>query len=76
MLFIPFFLGAGGSGTFEIGLAFGSDGQMVVFSTFCIGFKLDVSAEVDILVGWVRSLDDIPGQSYQYAFGTVYILGQ
>ena len=70
--YYQFFLGAGGSGTGEIGFAIGSEGQFVVFSNYCYGFKLDISAEVDVLFGWWDSLKSIPGDTVSYAFGTVY----
>ena len=70
-------LGAGYSGTYELGLVYSLfDGQYLFFNTLCHGFKLDASAEIEGWFGVWRNAEVIRGESYSYGGGTVYILGQ
>jgi len=60
---------AGVSTTGEIGVAFGSNGEILVFAGRCLGLKADVSVELDIMLGFWNSIDDVLGPIYQLGIG-------
>lgn len=62
-------LAAGISTTGEIGVAFGSTGEILGFAGRCLGIKADVSVELDIALGFWNSVDDILGPIYQVGVG-------
>ena len=66
---ILWFLGAAGSTTAEVGVAFGANAEVLVYASYCVGLKADVSLEVDLSLGFYKSLDDILGHYYMLGGG-------
>jgi hypothetical protein len=64
------FLAAGASGSGEFGIALGSNGDILVFSSHCLGVKSDLSLEFDVVVGAWSSINDITGRNYAIGLGT------
>ena len=62
-------LAAGISKTGEIGVALGSNGEILGYAGSCLGLKADVSVELDIALGFRNSIDDMLGTNYQLGFG-------
>jgi len=60
---------AGVSKTGEIGVAFGSNGEILGYAGSCLGLKADISVELDIMLGFWNSIDDMLGTIYQLGFG-------
>merc|ERR1712037_970988 len=61
---------AGASGSGEFGIALGSNGDILVFSSHCLGVKSDLSLEFDVIVGAWSSINDITGRNYAIGVGT------
>ena len=64
-----FFLAAGISQTGDIGVAFGSKGEILVYAGSCIGLKADISVELDIALSFWNDIDGMLGTFYQLGFG-------
>jgi len=53
----------------ELGIAFGSNGDILFFGSRCLGVKTDVSLEFDVVVGAWTSINYILGQNYAIGLG-------
>jgi len=60
---------AGVSKTGELGVAIGSNGDVMVFGSHCLGVKADVSLEFDLVLGMWTSVSDIPGRNFAIGAG-------
>merc|ERR1711971_1229858 len=54
---------AGATKTGELGIAIGSNGDIMLFGSRCLGVKADLSLELDVVVGAWTSINEIPGQN-------------
>jgi len=61
---------AGPSKSGEVGIAIGSNGDIIVYGTNCLGVKADLSLELDIVLGGWTSIKNIPGRNYAIGLGT------
>ena len=52
-----------------MGIAIGSNGDIIVFGSHCLGVKADFSVELDIVLGAWTSIKDIPGQNFALGLG-------
>ena len=50
-------------------MAFGANAEVLVYASYCVGLKADVSLEVDLSLGFYKSLDDILGHYYMLGGG-------
>ena len=55
------FLAPGVSGSFELGVAMGGKGKVMVFTSKCVGLKSDLSIEGDVVFGVWKNLESIKG---------------
>lgn len=63
-------IAAGASKTGEVGIAIGSNGDIIMFESRCLGVKADLSLELDIVLGAWSSINNIPGRNYALGLGT------